>query len=82
VFFHNLVPTNKQAAALAIAAGIDMSMVSYESITLLKNKNNLLPLSPSTTQKILVTGPAGNSLGVQSGGWSIHVSQPTHGHSK
>jgi len=140
VFYHRLVETYKEAALLAIEAGIDMSMVPLdysfcddvyqlvqegkisearidqsvmrimqlkenlglfgdnyladpynpliekvgsqqdldlatqagrESITLLKNKDNLLPL-PKNLQKILVTGPAGNSLGALSGGWSLH----------
>lgn len=41
---------------------------ALESITLLKNKNNLLPLSPSTN--ILVCGPAANSLNIQNGAWT------------
>lgn len=40
------------------------------SITLLKNVDNLLPLSPS--QKVLLTGPTCSSLVAQSGSWSIH----------
>jgi beta-glucosidase len=39
-----------------------------ESITLLKNKNNTLPL-PATT-KILVTGPNANSMRCLNGGWT------------
>ncbi len=39
-----------------------------ESITLLKNENNALPLATST--KILVTGPNANSMRVLNGGWS------------
>lgn len=42
-----------------------------ESLTLLKNENNALPLA-AQAQKILVVGPAGNSLINQCGGWSIH----------
>ncbi len=40
-----------------------------ESLVLLKNKNNLLPLAPA--QKILVAGDGAHNLGKQSGGWSI-----------
>lgn len=40
-----------------------------ESLVLLKNQDNLLPLSPK--QKIFVTGDAADNIGKQSGGWSI-----------
>ena len=40
-----------------------------ESLVLLKNKANILPLSPQ--QNILVAGDAANNIGKQSGGWSI-----------
>ena len=40
-----------------------------ESITLLKNDNNLLPLKKD--QKILITGPTANLLKVLNGGWTI-----------
>jgi len=39
-----------------------------ESITLLKNENNILPLSK--TAKILVTGPNANSMRCLNGGWT------------
>ena len=39
-----------------------------ESITLLKNTQNILPLSPSA--KVLVTGPNANSMRPLNGGWS------------
>ena len=39
-----------------------------ESITLLKNSNNVLPISKSS--KILVTGPNANSMRCLNGGWS------------
>jgi beta-glucosidase len=39
-----------------------------ESITLLKNANNILPLSK--TAKILVTGPNANSMRTLNGGWT------------
>lgn len=39
-----------------------------ESITLLKNENNVLPISK--TAKILVTGPNANSMRCLNGGWS------------
>ena len=40
-----------------------------ESLVLLKNKANILPLSPQL--HILVAGDAANNIGKQSGGWSI-----------
>lgn len=39
-----------------------------ESITLLKNEGNILPLAPGT--KILLTGPNANSMRTLNGGWS------------
>ena len=46
--------------------------VARESVTLLKNSEGILPLDINKLTKILVTGPGGNSLSVQNGGWSIH----------
>lgn len=40
-----------------------------ESLVLLKNKNNLLPLARN--QKILVAGDGADNIGKQSGGWSV-----------
>ncbi|MGE5437940.1 MAG: glycoside hydrolase family 3 N-terminal domain-containing protein [Syntrophothermus sp.] len=40
-----------------------------ESIVLVKNDNNILPLSKD--KKILVTGPTANMLSVLNGGWTI-----------
>jgi len=55
----------------AVGGDWDLSLqIAQESITLLKNQNDLLPLS-TTNNKILVTGPAGNSLAIMNGGWSI-----------
>lgn len=42
-----------------------------ESLVLLKNEHNLLPIS-KTTKKIVVIGEHANSAGLQSGGWSIN----------
>ncbi len=41
-----------------------------ESIVLLKNKNNLLPLSPSAN--ILIAGDGGDNISKQTGGWSVN----------
>ncbi len=40
-----------------------------ESLVLLKNKGNLLPLKP--TQNVLITGDGADNIGKQSGGWTI-----------
>lgn len=41
---------------------------AVESITLLKNENNILPLNKSSN--VLVTGPTANSIIYMNGGWS------------
>ncbi|MEQ8927160.1 MAG: glycoside hydrolase family 3 N-terminal domain-containing protein [Fulvivirga sp.] len=41
-----------------------------ESLVLLKNNKNTLPLNPE--QKIVVVGEFANNAGLQSGGWTIH----------
>eukprot|EP00002_Diphylleia_rotans_P005297 TRINITY_DN14421_c0_g1_i1.p1 TRINITY_DN14421_c0_g1~~TRINITY_DN14421_c0_g1_i1.p1 ORF type:complete len:823 (-),score=164.15 TRINITY_DN14421_c0_g1_i1:110-2578(-) len=47
-----------------------------ESITLLQNKDSLLPLSSSSTtrpiRRVLVTGPTAHSRRYQNGGWTLH----------
>lgn len=43
-------------------------MAAAESITLLKNEKGLLPLAK--TSRLLVTGPAANSLNYLNGGWT------------
>lgn len=53
------------ASSIAEKAGYD---AAAESITLLKNKNNVLPIS--STAKVLVTGPNSNSMRTLNGGWS------------
>lgn len=50
--------------------------MARDSIVLLKNQNNLLPLNPTTTQKIAVIGPLANntydSIGPWAGlGWDV-----------
>lgn len=53
------------ASSTAQKIGYD---AAAESITLLKNKNNILPIS--STAKVLVTGPNSNSMRTLNGGWS------------
>ena len=40
-----------------------------ESLVLLKNKGNLLPLSPKS--RVLVAGDGADNIAKQSGGWTI-----------
>jgi beta-glucosidase len=69
-------PNNPNIATIGSQADREVALnTARESITLLSNKNvnnkPLLPLSTGLT-KVLVTGPAGNSLVNQNGGWSLH----------
>ncbi len=61
---------NPNAANAAVTAGRDVTLqAARESITLLRNQNNVLPLSPSS--KLVVTGPSADSMTNQLGGWSV-----------
>ena len=57
----------------ALLASDDIKTVARqavrESLVMLKNKNNILPLA--RTSNVLVAGSAANDIGQQSGGWSI-----------
>jgi beta-glucosidase len=58
------------AADAAVTAGRDVTLqAARESITLLRNQNNVLPLSPSA--HVVVTGPSADSMTNQLGGWSV-----------
>jgi beta-glucosidase len=58
------------AADAAVTAGRDQTLkAAQESVTLLRNQGNVLPLSP--TGKIVVTGPSADSMTNQLGGWSV-----------
>src|SRR5215471_15291348 len=58
------------AANAAVTAGRDVTLqAARESITVLRNKNNVLPLSPNS--HLVVTGPTADSMTNQLGGWSV-----------
>ncbi len=58
------------AANAAVTAGRDQTLkAAQESITLLRNSSNTLPLSSSS--KVVVTGPSADSMTNQLGGWSV-----------
>src|SRR5215472_14350076 len=78
LFNHPLV--NASQADAAVTAGRPATLhAARESITLLRNQNNVLPLSPSS--KIVVTGPNADNMTYQVGGWSVSWQGPhTSGH--
>jgi beta-glucosidase len=58
------------AANAAVTAGRDETLkAAQESMTLLRNANNTLPLSSSA--HVVVTGPSADSMTNQLGGWSV-----------
>jgi beta-glucosidase len=58
------------AANAAVTAGRSQTLqAAQESMTLLRNDGNALPLSPSS--KVVVTGPSADSMTNQLGGWSV-----------
>jgi beta-glucosidase len=62
-------------ANAAVTAGRDATLqAARESITLLRNQGNALPLSP--TAHLVVTGPNADSMTFQVGGWSVSWQGP------
>jgi beta-glucosidase len=78
LFDHPLVDASKADAA--VQSGRDATLTAgRESVTLLRNQNSALPLSPSS--KLVVTGPNANNMAWQVGGWSVSWQGPhTSGH--
>lgn len=54
-------PQNRELARKAVAS----------SAVLLKNNNDLLPLSANSSTKIIVAGSGADNVGIQSGGWTV-----------
>lgn len=68
--FENPYPNKKLVEKFACDDFTNVNLnAARESIILVKNKNNILPLSKKT--KVLVTGPTANMLSVLNGGWTI-----------
>jgi len=66
----NVACVDAAAADAAVTAGRDATLkAARESITLLRNQNNVLPLTK--TAKVVVTGPSADSMTNQLGGWSV-----------
>jgi beta-glucosidase len=58
------------AANAAVAAGRNQTLkAAQESLTLLRDQGNVLPLAPGS--KVVVTGPSADSMTNQLGGWSV-----------
>src|SRR5260370_212713 len=76
----NHPPVDPSQAAAGVQAGRTATLqAARESITLLRNQTNVLPLSPSS--KIVVTGPNADNMTYQVGGWSVSWQGPfTSGH--
>jgi beta-glucosidase len=65
-----LACVNAGAADAGVTYGRNLTLKSaQESMTLLRNQNNALPLS--STGKVVVTGPSADSMTNQLGGWSV-----------
>jgi beta-glucosidase len=68
LFDHPLVDASKANAA--VTSGRDATLkAAQESITLLRNQKNTLPLASGA--HIVVTGPSADSMTNQLGGWSV-----------
>jgi beta-glucosidase len=68
LFDHPMVDAAKADAA--VTSGRDATLqAAHESITLLRNHNNALPLASGA--HIVVTGPSADSMTNQLGGWSV-----------
>ncbi len=68
--FDNPYPDEKLLAGFNSPSSQKINLqAAEESITLVKNHDNILPLKKDT--KLLVTGPTANSLSCLNGGWTI-----------
>jgi beta-glucosidase len=69
--FENPFPDTRLIAKIGIQAHRNVARQAVrESLVLLKNENNVLPLKKEA--KIVVVGEFGNNSGLQSGGWTVN----------
>ncbi len=68
LFDHPLVDASKADAVVEAGRNVTLQ-AAQESMTLLRNQDNALPLPPSS--KIVVTGPSADNMSNQLGGWSV-----------
>ena len=69
--FENPMPDKKYQASVRSREHLDLARQAVrESLVLLKNDNNVLPLFKETPI-IFVAGEGANDLGLQSGGWTL-----------
>ena len=70
--FENPFPDPALVSSIGVKEHRDIARQAVrESLVLLKNKNEILPLSKDTN-KIVVVGEHANSGGLQSGGWTLN----------
>ncbi|MEM9867466.1 MAG: glycoside hydrolase family 3 N-terminal domain-containing protein [Bacteroidota bacterium] len=70
--FENPFPDSTLIAEVGIQSHRDVARQAVrESLVLLKNQNNILPLQKDLS-KIVVVGEHANNAGLQSGGWTIN----------
>ena len=69
--FENPMPDTKYQNTVRSRDHLDLARQAVrESLVLLKNENNVLPLSKNTSV-IYVAGVGANDIGLQSGGWTL-----------
>jgi beta-glucosidase len=69
--FERPMPDTKYRATVRSREHLDLARQAVrESLVLLKNENNVLPLSKDTPV-IFVAGEGANDIGLQSGGWTL-----------
>ena len=71
LFDHPFYPEKDYPDFASVASQKENLLSAEESVTLLKNQNNVLPL-PKKNIKILVTGFGANSMETLNGGWSYN----------
>jgi beta-glucosidase len=70
--FENPLPRNDRFNKIGSVEHRALALeAARESIVLMKNTNNTLPLLPANTKKIVVTGPMANLKSPLAGGWTL-----------